>query len=787
MVIGVEIRPIVIGPSGGILQLLKGILTTLFIEHNKDSFYLFTTIYNNSIFSELPENVQKITFPTFNFYQEVDRVCKEKNIDILFRSFPIADDLTYSLDQQIFMIPDLQHEKFPEFFEPEVLRQRRLEFNRALSRAGGIATLSKYTQKTIQEHPFTKCRNIFISGPALEHVYKPVPQEDLEPNEIKLIPKTSFFYFPANLWPHKNHRRVFLAFRKFLKETDAQMTFVLTGHPDGWSDLYKEFTDLPIVHFGYVSSAFVTYLMQNALSLVFFTLYEGFGIPVLEAFQAETPVICSNTTSLPEVGGDAVLYSDPTDVDEMASAMAKIYSNEQLRTSLISRGKKQLTKFTWQRSADNLYSACEQIKKNSRQKNIIRSSAAPAERPLVSIVTPSFNQGQFLKRTIESILNQDYPNIEYIVVDGGSEDNSVEILKSYGNRFEWISEPDNGQAHAINKGFSRAKGTVLAYLNSDDVLYPGAVRTAVDHFLQNPSCDAVYGKADYLDKNDNKIGVYNTDCYSFERNMHDCCICQPACFWLKRIADIVGKFDETLHYGMDYDFWLRIDRCGGKIMHIEDFLAGSRLYEENKTLSGRDAFYKEIFKICKKHGNHVSLNYFLGRWHYRLHEKHSIISSFIKLFPSLYEWHAKIDHLLFHSEKNTVHTLRDQIKPFLQPYLPKFFKSAVLQQHPKKVKGFYLDNWLAPHAIIKVPKKDKTYHLSGTVPIDMQLSIKNGGNVLQTHSLVAGRHENISINVNGSNDRILELIFSDSIRDPVPRDLSFHVQSTDIFAECDLW
>ncbi|NGX64108.1 MAG: hypothetical protein KR126chlam6_01533, partial [Candidatus Anoxychlamydiales bacterium] len=116
------------------------------------------------------------------------------------------------------------------------------------------------------------------------------------------------------------------------------------------------------------------------------------------------------------------------------------------------------------------------------------------------------------------------------------------------------------------------------------------------------------------DKEDNKTGMYNTDVYSFERNMFDCCICQPASFWKKRVADIVGKFDEDLHYAMDYDYWLRMDRAGGRILHIPDILAASRRYEGTKTLSQREEIFKEIFKICKTHGNYVSRSYFDGLW-----------------------------------------------------------------------------------------------------------------------------------------------------------------------------
>src|SRR5438270_571819 len=115
--------------------------------------------------------------------------------------------------------------------------------------------------------------------------------------------------------------------------------------------------------------------------------------------------------------------------------------------------------------------------------------------PIVSMVTPSFNQGRFLRRTIDSVLSQDYPHVEYLVFDGGSTDESIDVLRSYGDRFLWTSERDRGQTDAINKGLRRAKGDILAYLNSDDVLLPGAIATVAEHFRKNPAWDVVYGNA----------------------------------------------------------------------------------------------------------------------------------------------------------------------------------------------------------------------------------------------------------------------------------------------------
>src|SRR5262245_29974254 len=189
-----------------------------------------------------------------------------------------------------------------------------------------------------------------------------------------------------------------------------------------------------------------------------------------------------------------------------------------------------------------------------------RPERVAACQPRVSIITPSFNQAHFLRRTVESVLGQSYPHVEYIVVDGGSTDGTVEVLQSYGHQLTWVSEPDRGQSAAINKGLSWARGEVLAYLNSDDVLLPGAVARVVAHLTANPHCDLVYGRAHYIDEHDQVVGAYHTDDYSFARLMHDCCICQPAAFWRRRIQDRVGAFDEALDYAMDYDYWLRVDR-----------------------------------------------------------------------------------------------------------------------------------------------------------------------------------------------------------------------------------
>jgi glycosyltransferase involved in cell wall biosynthesis len=237
---------------------------------------------------------------------------------------------------------------------------------------------------------------------------------------------------------------------------------------------------------------------------------------------------------------------------------------------------------------------------------------------LVSIVTPSLNQGRFLRRTIESVLDQSHPQIEYVVRDGGSTDGSREILASYGHRLRWVSEPDGGQSAALNRGFAEARGEILGYLNSDDVLRPGAVETAVEHFRRNAECDLVYGDADYIDEDDRVIGAYLTAEYSFARLAEEDVICQPAAFWRARIARRVGPFNEALRYAMDYEYWLRIAQAGGRIEHLPRTLAASRLHPAAKTLAERKQVLGEIFAVCDAQLGRVGRTYFIGLWQDRL-------------------------------------------------------------------------------------------------------------------------------------------------------------------------
>jgi glycosyltransferase involved in cell wall biosynthesis len=217
----------------------------------------------------------------------------------------------------------------------------------------------------------------------------------------------------------------------------------------------------------------------------------------------------------------------------------------------------------------------------------------------VSVVTPSFNQGQFIQRTLESVATQTGADIEHVVFDGGSTDDTVEVLKRFGNGVRWVSEKDKGQADAVNKGIRVTDGEIIGWLNSDDVYYPGAIARVVAFFDAHPDVDVVYGMADHIDLSDHAFEAYPTEPWDIARMRDTCIICQPAAFFRRRVVERHGLLDETRHFCMDYEYWLRLAEAGMNFAYLEHKLAGSRLYAENKTLGSRLKVHAEINDVQK--------------------------------------------------------------------------------------------------------------------------------------------------------------------------------------------
>jgi glycosyltransferase involved in cell wall biosynthesis len=360
MRIGIELRQLVPGAGGGLTPFITGLLGAAFAARPRDDFVLFCTDVNEDLFLPAPSNVHFLRPPPAAFFPVLDACAAQLRLDVLFRSYPLDVELAFPADRQVVLIPDIQQEFFPEFFSAEALRERRASFARALRESGAVATLSEHARQTLLDHPAARCE-VFVTSPALPASPVGAAAEDLTDAERALVPAGDFFFYPANLWPHKNHRRVLQAFQGFLQRTGRPFEFVFTGHPDGWQEMARDFPDLPVRHLGFVRRPLLQELMRRATALAFFSLFEGFGIPLLEAFDAGTPVVCSNTTSLPEVGRDAVLSCDPTDVDAMTAALARVAAEPSLRAALAERGRGRLAAYRWEDAAARFLAVCERV------------------------------------------------------------------------------------------------------------------------------------------------------------------------------------------------------------------------------------------------------------------------------------------------------------------------------------------------------------------------------------------------------------------------------------------
>lgn len=224
--------------------------------------------------------------------------------------------------------------------------------------------------------------------------------------------------------------------------------------------------------------------------------------------------------------------------------------------------------------------------------------------PLVSIVTPTYNMGRFLEETLLSVLSQDYPNIEYIVMDAGSTDESLKILEKYRGRLQFYSEPDRGTADAINKGFARSRGSVFAYLNADDTYLPGAISAAVRALALENNLGAVYGDANWVDEGGRVIEPYPVRSYEAAMLAHECFICQPAAFMRREAFEVAGRMDANLQYAFDYELWIRISRLY-PMRKIDAVLATSRMHTENKTVGQRRRVLRETLLVLQSHYGYV--------------------------------------------------------------------------------------------------------------------------------------------------------------------------------------
>jgi len=222
---------------------------------------------------------------------------------------------------------------------------------------------------------------------------------------------------------------------------------------------------------------------------------------------------------------------------------------------------------------------------------------------LVSIITPSYNQAPYLEETIKSVLAQDYPRIEYAIVDGGSTDGTLELIKKYENKLAWwVSEKDKGQTDAINKGFARAKGEILAWLNSDDTYEPGAISAAVKYLQEHPEVGMVYGDCNFIDESGRVIGKVNSAQTSYRLLRQGYAhIPQQTMFFRTELWRQVGPLDPSFYFAMDYDLWTRL-AARTEIKYVPQTWANFRLHTSGKTILADDRCWPEMLRVHYRDG-----------------------------------------------------------------------------------------------------------------------------------------------------------------------------------------
>jgi len=225
------------------------------------------------------------------------------------------------------------------------------------------------------------------------------------------------------------------------------------------------------------------------------------------------------------------------------------------------------------------------------------------DQPLVTIITPSFNQARYLEATIQSVLSQDYPRIEYMIVDGGSTDGSVDVIKKYESKLAWwVSEKDKGQTDAINKGFATAKGEILAWINSDDTYEPGAVSAAVKYLQEHPEVGMVYGDCNFINESGRVVGKFRSAQTNYRLLRQGYAhIPQQTMFLRADLWKKVGPLDPSFYFAMDYDLWTRI-ASRSEIKYVPQTWANFRLHTSGKTIAADDRCWPEMIRVHYRDG-----------------------------------------------------------------------------------------------------------------------------------------------------------------------------------------
>jgi glycosyltransferase involved in cell wall biosynthesis len=527
----------------------------------------------------------------------------EAEADVLFCPLTFLDPPMPEIPAAV-MIADLYPEIEPAALTPSYRELSRQAMRPTARCADVVLTMSPSTAGEIAERYGVDPERIVVTPPAVDDEVATAP--DVPDAELaKLGVPERFLFYPARFYLHKNHIALFEALALLSDDPElGDIPVVLTGEdmpPDIASEVRRLGVERQVRALGRIDRRLVLALHRRAEALVFPSRFEGFGIPLVEAMLADTPVLASSQPVAREVVGEAGLIVDESDPASIAAGIRRILTDDDLRARLRELGPAQASNFTLEKANDTLIRTLSSLAEKER-----RSDAAVCwEPPTVGVATPSYNAAEFIRDTIDSVLSQDYPHVRYVVMDGGSTDGTLDVLRSYGDRLDWISEPDDGQADAINRGIDRVGGDIVAFLNADDSYEPGAIMTAVERFRERPGAALIYGAAVQLDAAGNAVRttpVLSCDHLSLAGYNP---ISQPAAFASGDVWREVGGLDPSLHLALDYELWMRMSDGARPVLPVPDTLARIRFHADAKSEAQRGRHLRESMAVVRRHYGHV--------------------------------------------------------------------------------------------------------------------------------------------------------------------------------------
>lgn len=527
----------------------------------------------------------------------------EAKADVLFCPLTFLDPPLPEIPAAV-MIADLYPEIEPAALSPSYRELTRQALRPSARCADVVLTMSRWTAGDISRRYDVEPERIVVTPPAVDAeaaVAEGMPDAEL----AGLGVPERFLFYPARFYPHKNHIALLQALALLSSDPElGDVPVVLTGE-DMPADIAAEVRRLGVERqvraLGRIDRRLVLALHRRAEALVFPSRFEGFGIPLVEAMLADTPVLASSQPVPREVVGEAGLIVDESDPSSIAAGIRRIVTDDALRARLRELGSAQASGFTLEKANDTLIRTLTGLVGKERRP----AAAVRWEPPTVGVTTPSYNAVEFIRDTIDSVLSQDYPHIRYVVMDGGSTDGTVDVLRSYGDRLDWVSQPDGGQADAVNRGIDRVGGDIVAFLNADDTYEPRAVATAVKRFAERPGAALVYGAAVQLDAAGNAVRttpVLSCDHRSLAGYNP---ISQPAAFASGDVWREVGGLDPSLHLALDYELWMRMSEGDRPLLPVPDVLARIRFHADAKSEAQRGRHLRESMAVARRHYGHV--------------------------------------------------------------------------------------------------------------------------------------------------------------------------------------